>query len=176
MHSIPLGGSSICVKNWINTLVAKVSWPCRWGPVQTLEAISCCPFHHEACRCLGGPCILEGLSSFLGRQCKRLVVLPCTQVHHELGWSEEIIPCQILPSFKDNSHNEILGIKQQSRETLYEYWEMFKNLCSSCPHHQISEHLLLQYFYAGLYHMDRNMIDAASGSALGNIIQLQLGN
>jgi len=64
---------------------------------------------------------------------------------------------------------EIFGIKQQSGETLYEYWERFKNLCSRCPHHQISEHLLLQYFYEDLHHMDRNMIDAASGGALGNI-------
>jgi len=40
---------------------------------------------------------------------------------------------------------------------------------SSCPHHQISGHLLLQYFYEGLHHMDRKMIDAASGGALGNI-------
>jgi len=64
---------------------------------------------------------------------------------------------------------EIYGIKQQSGETLYEYWERSKNLCSSCPHHQISEHLLLHYFYEGLHHMDRNMIDAASGGAFGNI-------
>jgi len=64
---------------------------------------------------------------------------------------------------------EISGIKQQSGETLYEYWERFKNLCSSCPHHQISKHLFLQYFYEGLHHMDQNMIDATSGGALGNI-------
>jgi len=38
---------------------------------------------------------------------------------------------------------EIFGIKQQSGETLYEL-ERFKNLCSSCLHHQIPEHLLLQ--------------------------------
>jgi len=42
-------------------------------------------------------------------------------------------------------------------------------VCSSYPHHQISENLLLQYFYEGLHHMDRNMIDVASGGALGNI-------
>jgi len=64
---------------------------------------------------------------------------------------------------------EISGIKQQSRETLYEYWERFKNFCSSCPHHQISEHMLLQYFYEGLHHVGRNRIDAASGGALGNM-------
>ena len=51
-------------------------------------------------------------------------------------------------------------------ESVYEYWERFKKLCASCPHHQISEQLLLQYFYEGLAPMERNMIDAASGGAL----------
>ncbi|RDY08868.1 hypothetical protein CR513_06836, partial [Mucuna pruriens] len=39
-------------------------------------------------------------------------------------------------------------------------------LCATCPHHQISKQLLLQYFYEGLLMMDRSMIDAASGGAL----------
>ncbi|XP_074559897.1 uncharacterized protein LOC141815936 [Curcuma longa] len=62
----------------------------------------------------------------------------------------------------------ICGIQQISGETLYEYWERFKKLCSSCPHHQISEQLLIQYFYEGLLPMDRSMVDAASGGALVN--------
>ncbi|RDY05396.1 hypothetical protein CR513_10763, partial [Mucuna pruriens] len=50
---------------------------------------------------------------------------------------------------------EICGIRQHSRETLHEYWEIFNNLCATCPQHQIS-----------LTMMDRSMIDAASGGAL----------
>lgn len=61
---------------------------------------------------------------------------------------------------------EICGITQRSGETLHEYWERFKKLCASCPHHQISEQLLIQYFYEGLLPSDRSMIDAASGGAL----------
>ncbi|XP_062093487.1 uncharacterized protein LOC133799488 [Humulus lupulus] len=61
---------------------------------------------------------------------------------------------------------EICGIRQQTRESLYEYWERFKRLCASCLHHQISEQLLIQYFYEGLFPLDRSMIDAASGEAL----------
>ena len=61
---------------------------------------------------------------------------------------------------------EICGIRQMNGESLYEYWERFKKLCASCPHHQISEQLLLQYFYEGLAPMERNMIDAASRGAL----------
>ncbi|MCH90299.1 retropepsin-like protein, partial [Trifolium medium] len=44
--------------------------------------------------------------------------------------------------------------------------ERFKHLVSSCPQHQISEQLLIQYFYEGLIPMDRNILDAASGGAL----------
>ncbi|XP_052736704.1 uncharacterized protein LOC128197896 [Vigna angularis] len=63
---------------------------------------------------------------------------------------------------------DITGIRQLAGENLYEYWERFKTLCASCPHHQIPEQLLIQYFYEGLNNMDRGMIDAASGGALGD--------
>ncbi|XP_026433617.1 uncharacterized protein LOC113331047 [Papaver somniferum] len=61
---------------------------------------------------------------------------------------------------------EICGIIQMAGETLYEYWERYKRLCRSCPHHQITEQLIIQYFYEGLLLNDRTMIDAASGGAL----------
>ena len=60
---------------------------------------------------------------------------------------------------------EICGIRQ-GNESLTEYWERFKHLVSSCPQHQITEQLLIQYFYEGLIPMDRNILDAASGGAL----------
>jgi len=61
---------------------------------------------------------------------------------------------------------DIYGIRQQERENLHEYWKRFKKLCASCPHHQINEHILIQYFYEGLSIMDKQMIDAASGGSL----------
>ncbi|XP_021863100.1 uncharacterized protein [Spinacia oleracea] len=61
---------------------------------------------------------------------------------------------------------EICGIRQHDNESLYEYWERFKRLCSSCPQHQISDQLLIQYFYEDLLPTDRGMIDASSGGAL----------
>ncbi|XP_071939857.1 uncharacterized protein [Coffea arabica] len=63
---------------------------------------------------------------------------------------------------------EICGIKQYPGESLYEYWERFNKLCTRCPQHQISEQLLIQYFYEGLQSTDRSIIDAASGGALAN--------
>ncbi|XP_020209334.1 uncharacterized protein LOC109794287 [Cajanus cajan] len=73
------------------------------------------------------------------------------------------------PSRTTTIRKDIYGIRQLMGESLYEYWERFKRLCASCPHHQIFEQLLLQYFYQGLNIMDRSMIDAASGGALGDM-------
>ena len=61
---------------------------------------------------------------------------------------------------------EICARRQEGGKTLYEYWERFKRLCVSCPHHQISESLRIQYFYERLTMRDRSIIDAASGGAL----------
>ena len=65
----------------------------------------------------------------------------------------------------DVIRKDIYGIRQQERENLHN-WERFKKLYASCPHHQINEHLLIQYFYEGLSIMDRQMIDLASGGSL----------
>ena len=58
-----------------------------------------------------------------------------------------------------NIRKEICGIRQLNGESLYEYWEIFKKLCASCPHLQFSEQLCIQYFYEGLMPMERSMID-----------------
>ncbi|KAL0443922.1 UNVERIFIED_CONTAM: hypothetical protein Slati_2114900 [Sesamum latifolium] len=63
---------------------------------------------------------------------------------------------------------EISGIRQFAGESLFEYWDRFNDLVKRCPHHQIPNHLLIQYFYEGLSAMDRKLIDAASGGALFN--------
>ncbi|KAK4400859.1 hypothetical protein Sango_1192000 [Sesamum angolense] len=63
---------------------------------------------------------------------------------------------------------EISEIHQFAGESLFEYWGRFNELVKSCPHHQIPDHLLIQYFYEGLSSMDRKLIDAASRGALFN--------
>ncbi|KAL0462028.1 UNVERIFIED_CONTAM: hypothetical protein Slati_0090400 [Sesamum latifolium] len=61
---------------------------------------------------------------------------------------------------------EISGIRQFFGESFYEYWGRFKHLVESCPHHQISDHLLIQHFYEGLSETNRSLMDAASRGAL----------
>ncbi|KAH9659732.1 hypothetical protein KPL70_023966 [Citrus sinensis] len=45
-----------------------------------------------------------------------------------------------------------------------------KQFLENCPQHQISDQLLIQYFYEGMSLMDRSMIDTASG---GNVQQMK---
>ncbi|KAL2232540.1 UNVERIFIED_CONTAM: Retrovirus-related Pol polyprotein from transposon 17.6 [Sesamum indicum] len=71
---------------------------------------------------------------------------------------------------------EISGIRQFAGENLFEYWERFNQLVGTCPHHQIPNHLLIQYFYEGLSSMDRKLINAASGGALFNKTPTQARN
>jgi len=84
---------------------------------------------------------------------------------------------KFFPTSKTTTiRKDISKIRQLSGESLYEYWERFKKLCASCLHHQISEHLLLQYFYEGLSNMERSMIDVASGGALGDMTPSEARN
>ncbi|XP_050919839.1 uncharacterized protein LOC127137418 [Lathyrus oleraceus] len=57
-------------------------------------------------------------------------------------------------------------------ESLAEYWGRFKQLVSSCPQNQISEQLLIQYFYEGLLPMDKNILDAASETIIDELTSL----
>ncbi|KAF1888635.1 hypothetical protein Lal_00011409 [Lupinus albus] len=47
-----------------------------------------------------------------------------------------------LGKFFAASRKDISRIRQQHGESLYDYWEKFKRLCASCPHHLISEQIL----------------------------------
>ncbi|KAF1883469.1 hypothetical protein Lal_00013363 [Lupinus albus] len=69
-----------------------------------------------------------------------------------------------------------VNLKIQHSESLYEYWERFKRLCASCPHHQISEKLLLQYFYEGLNNLYWSIIDSASGGAFRDMTPFEAGS
>lgn len=44
--------------------------------------------------------------------------------------------------------------------------KVLRIVLASCPHHQISERLLIQYFYECLLPIDKSMIDVATGGAL----------
>ncbi|CAN6560086.1 unnamed protein product [Malus baccata var. baccata] len=73
---------------------------------------------------------------------------------------------QYFPATKAASiRKDICAIRQQHGEPFGDYYERFTYLVASCPNHQISEHLLIQYFYEGLCGTNHVMLDAASEGA-----------
>ncbi|GAU40544.1 hypothetical protein TSUD_367100 [Trifolium subterraneum] len=86
--------------------------------------------------------------------------------HRHLKEFQVVCSTPLRPEGITEDMKEICGIRQADNESLAEYWERFKHLVSSCPQHQITEQLLVQYFYEGLLSMDKNILDAASGGVL----------
>ncbi|OMP02310.1 Retrotransposon gag protein [Corchorus capsularis] len=83
-----------------------------------------------------------------------LYYMPCGSI---TSWTslKKLFLEKFFPVHKASSiRKEISGIKQSQGETMYEFWERFKRLCSSCPNHQIPQQLLIQYFYEG-HHTDK---------------------
>ncbi|XP_025702904.1 uncharacterized protein [Arachis hypogaea] len=70
------------------------------------------------------------------------------------------------PQKKDKLRREISCIVQRDGETLYGYWERFKKLLETCPHHRIDELVLISYFCQGMHHQDKLLLDVANGGSL----------
>ncbi|RDY03060.1 hypothetical protein CR513_13403, partial [Mucuna pruriens] len=118
-------------------------------------------FHNEAARDTGRLHQDEGVP-FLPRWSSKGLALPTASHVQHMGRYEAHVLGEILPGIQNCDHpkgnlwdqatyrreiSRILGAVQQA-------------MCN------ISEQLLLQYFYEGLMMMDRNMIDAASEGVL----------
>ncbi|CAL2228629.1 unnamed protein product [Prunus armeniaca] len=76
---------------------------------------------------------------------------------------------KFFPAQKTNHiRKEIMRVQQLDGESFHEYWDRFQRLLALCPHHQIEDWLLMQYFYEGLLDSERMMVDATSGGGLMN--------
>ncbi|RDX93591.1 hypothetical protein CR513_24123, partial [Mucuna pruriens] len=141
-------------------------WCIQRRSPQALEGIPCGLLHNETTSDTErlhqdkGVFILPGWSS------KRLVVSIVVLCNTWGVMKHMFLEKLFLASKTATIREEICEIRQHSGETLHEYWERFNKLCTTCLHHQISEQLLIQYFYEALTMMDRSMIDDASRVAL----------
>ncbi|CAL2277618.1 unnamed protein product [Prunus armeniaca] len=76
---------------------------------------------------------------------------------------------KFFPAQKTNKiRKEILGFTQKEGEAFHECWERYKEMISSCPHHNIESWMQMQSFYEGLLDFERMMVDATSGEGLMN--------
>ncbi|CAL8988242.1 unnamed protein product, partial [Prunus brigantina] len=76
---------------------------------------------------------------------------------------------KFFPAQKTNKiRQEILRFTQKEGEAFHECWERYKEMISSCPHHNIETWMQMQSFYEGLLDSERMMVDATSGEGLMN--------
>ncbi|XP_027067615.1 uncharacterized protein [Coffea arabica] len=61
---------------------------------------------------------------------------------------------------------DITSFSQQEGETLYEFWERYRELQRRCPHHGLPDWLVVQTFYNGFTYPTKTHVDAAAGGAL----------
>ena len=70
------------------------------------------------------------------------------------------------PTKNAKLRNEITSFHQLEDGSLYEAWEIFKELCRRCPHHDIPYCIQLQIFYNKLNPNSKLMVDASANGAL----------
>ncbi|KAL8123876.1 hypothetical protein AgCh_011756 [Apium graveolens] len=74
---------------------------------------------------------------------------------------------KFLPMAKTTAlRNAITQFAHQMGESLCKAWERYKEMLRKCPHHGMSDWMIINCFYNGLGPQSRPMLDAASGGAL----------
>ncbi|CAL8988240.1 unnamed protein product [Prunus brigantina] len=97
-----------------------------------------------------------------------LYSLPNASIHTWEELSNKFLQ-KFFPAQKTNKiRQEILRFTQKEGEAFHECWERYKEMISSCPHHNIETWMQMQSFYEGLLDSERMMVDATSGEGLMN--------
>ena len=67
---------------------------------------------------------------------------------------------------------QIMNFKKLEHEHVAQSWERMKLMLRNCPTHGLNLWMIIQFFYAGLNFVSRNLLDSAAG---GTFIEITLG-
>ena len=79
------------------------------------------------------------------------------------SWDEmtQVFFQKYFPAHKiNNLKKQIQNFTQKDSENLYQVWERFKTLLSSCPHHGFEIWQVVSYFYDDILSRDRQFIES----------------
>ncbi|KAF5450006.1 hypothetical protein F2P56_030391 [Juglans regia] len=111
----------------------------------------------------------------------RLRLFPFSLRDRARGWLQSLQPRSITswqdmaekfhakffpPAKTTQLRSEIGQFKQNDFESLYEAWEIYKDLIRRCPQHGLPDWLQVQMFYNGLNGHTRTIVDDTSGGTL----------
>ncbi|KAK4706533.1 hypothetical protein R3W88_033913 [Solanum pinnatisectum] len=104
--------------------------------------------------------------SLMGKACKWLAELPRESI---TSWEEVVTAFQVRffpPSKMMSLRDTIQSFKRLKGEPLQETWLRFKKLVLQCPTHDLSDNVLLQYFYWSLDSVNKGIADQLSPGGL----------
>ena len=75
----------------------------------------------------------------------------------------------IFPTHRINSSKrQMTTFTQKLRETFfYKFWDRYRDLLNTCPHHGFETWRLVSYFYEGLTPRDRQMVQLICNPKIG---------
>ncbi|CAM8896066.1 unnamed protein product [Rhodiola kirilowii] len=73
------------------------------------------------------------------------------------------------PSKTAHFRNKIISFRYMDGETLYEAWEMYKELMRPCPHHNLELWQIIDTFYQGIDQGMRTLINQAACGGLNRV-------
>ncbi len=79
------------------------------------------------------------------------------------GLAKKFLTKYFPPTKNARMRNDITSFRQTEDESLFEAWEIFKELLRKCPHHGIPICIQMETFYNGLLLPTRLMLDASAG-------------
>ena len=69
------------------------------------------------------------------------------------------------PTLTSKSKGEIIAFKQKENESLYNAWEIYKQLLRRCPMHGIEKITQMDIFYHAMNYTSKGTVDASSRGA-----------
>lgn len=98
-----------------------------------------------------------------------LATFIATGFHHHLDELTKAFLGKFFPPSKTASiRNQITVFTQREDQSLYEAWELFKDLLRLCPHHGLQRWMIIHIFYNGVTQAVWSTIDAAARGTLMN--------
>jgi len=98
--------------------------------------------------------------------------LPCNSIDSWDKCKDAFISKYFPPIKNIFPGNQIMNFKQLEHEHVAQSWERMKLMLRNCPTHGLHIWMIIQFFYARLNFVSRNLLDSAVG---GNFMEITLG-
>src|SRR5215216_4567209 len=98
--------------------------------------------------------------------------LPRNSIDSSDKCKDDFITKYFPPAKIISLRTQIMNFKQPEHEHVAQSWERMKLMLRNCLTHGLNLWMIIQFFYAGMNFVSRNLLDSAAG---GNFMEITLG-